>query len=141
MTAASAERNTVMLAASFTRLSPSSTVFTFLGVLKNFRTELAATASGGDMIPPSRSPIDKVNLGTSFSETNATMTDVTITSPNPCNPIGQRIFQKLGQDVNQAASYSRGGRKIRKIKSGLMPERRAPVIRLISSPLITRNTG
>ena len=77
---------------------------------------------------PDKRPIDKVNLGTSFSETNATITEVTMTSPNPCNPIGQRIFQKLGQEVNQAASYNRGGRKIRKIRSGLIPERGAPGI-------------
>ena len=68
ITATNANRNTVKLAASFTRLSPSSIVFTFFGILKYFNTELAATASGGEMIPPSNNPMDKVNRGTSFSE-------------------------------------------------------------------------
>ena len=56
MMAASANRNTIRLDASFTRLSPSRMVTTLFGMRKSWRTVVAATASGGEIIPPSRNP-------------------------------------------------------------------------------------
>ncbi|MNS86683.1 hypothetical protein D3C71_1163730 [compost metagenome] len=63
-----ANLNTVNEAASFTRLSPSNIAIPRLGILTPFRTELAATASGGEIIPPSKKPSAKVNPGIILTE-------------------------------------------------------------------------
>jgi hypothetical protein len=62
-TAARANRNTTRLEASLTRLSPSRILMTRLGTLIPFNTAVAATASGGEIMPPSRKPNASVNPG------------------------------------------------------------------------------
>src|SRR3954447_23331251 len=116
--AASANRNTIKRAASFTRLSPSRMVVACLGTFNPSRTEVAATASGGEIIPPSRKPAAREKSGISLFEIQATAAEVKITSPNPSMLIGLLNFQKSFQLVFQAAAYNKGGRKIRNTSSG-----------------------
>ncbi|MNE20774.1 hypothetical protein D3C81_1159040 [compost metagenome] len=63
-----ANRNTVKEAASLTKLSPSRIAIPRLGILTPFNTELAATASGGEIIPPNRKPKAKVKPGIILTE-------------------------------------------------------------------------
>src|SRR5690606_22232337 len=118
ITAASAKRKTVREAASFTKLSPSKMVSPRRGMFTPLSTEVAATASGGEMMPPSKKPSAKVKPGMIFAEKYAIANEVKNTSPKPIKKTERRHRQKLFQDVYQAASKSSGGKKIRNIKSG-----------------------
>ncbi|MNR59161.1 hypothetical protein D3C85_1803570 [compost metagenome] len=51
------------------RLSPSNTAVNRLGILMFFNTEFAATASGGEIIPPNKKPIARVKPGIIAVET------------------------------------------------------------------------
>lgn len=104
MMAARAKRNTMRLEASFTRLSPSRMVTTRLGMRRPPSTEVAATASGGEMMPPSRKPIARVNPGIIACATTATAAEVKITRPKASSAMARRWPQKSRQEVNQAAS-------------------------------------
>ena len=104
MMAASAKRNTIKLDASFTRLSPSRIAVRRFGTLIFLSTDVAATASGGDMMPPNKNPSAKVNPGIIALDANATAVAVTNTNPKANMEITRRHFQKSAQDVNQAAS-------------------------------------
>jgi hypothetical protein len=61
-------RNTVKEAASFTKLSPSNKVIPLLGIVTPFKTDVAATASGGEIIPPKRKPNAKVKPGIKLTD-------------------------------------------------------------------------
>ena len=102
--AATANRNTIKLEASFTRLSPSNTVASLFGIFRFFTTDVAATASGGEIIPPSRNPKASVKPGISHTEKNATIAEVVSTNPNARSIIGRFAFQKSFHDVPQAAA-------------------------------------
>ena len=58
-----ANLKTVNEAASFTKLSPSSIAKPLLGIFKPFSTDEAATASGGEMMPPNKKPKASVKPG------------------------------------------------------------------------------
>ena len=74
-------------------------------------------------------------------ETKATTTEVKITNPNERRLIGLFIAQKSFQDVFQAAAYNKGGRKIRKTRSGPILIFGIPGIKLINKPPITNKIG
>ena len=73
------------------------------GTLMPRSTEVAATASGGEMMPPSKNPSASVNPGITARATYATMSDVNATSPNASSPMGRRQRQKSFHEVVQAA--------------------------------------
>src|SRR5687767_3109757 len=116
-------------------------VTTLLGTFNPCKTEVEATASGGEMIPPKRKPNAKEKSGMMALDTMATPAEVKITSPKDNRPIGRRIFQKSFQEVFHAAAYKRGGKKIRKTRSGCNVTEGMPGIRLIPRPLITNKIG
>ncbi|MNE64498.1 hypothetical protein D3C80_1599150 [compost metagenome] len=66
--AARANLKTVKDAASFTKLSPSNIVSPLFGIFTPFSTDVAATASGGDIIPPSKKPNARVKPGIILAE-------------------------------------------------------------------------
>lgn len=63
ITATKATLKTIKLEASLIKLSPSKIVTNLLGIFKPFKTEVAATASGGEIIPPNKNPKANVNPG------------------------------------------------------------------------------
>ncbi|MNR31038.1 hypothetical protein D3C85_1485270 [compost metagenome] len=63
ITATNANLNTISEEASFTRLSHSKIVSILLGTFIPLSTVAAATASGGEIIPPNKNPSAKVNPG------------------------------------------------------------------------------
>lgn len=63
MTASKANLKTINDEASFTKLSPSKIVINLFGTPIPFKTVAAATASGGEIIPPKRNPKASVNPG------------------------------------------------------------------------------
>src|SRR6266404_8692583 len=138
---AKANRNTIKLDASLIRLSPSRIVITLFGTFSPLNTEFAATASGGDMMPPNKKPNASVKPGMIACETNATTADVMMTRPNANKIIGRFHFQKSIHDVFQAAAYNKGGRKIRNARSGLRVINGTPGTRLIRRPAITSKIG
>jgi hypothetical protein len=101
--AANANRKTIRLDASFIRLSPSSMDTIRLGTFNPCNTEVAAMASGGEIIPPNKKPYAMGKSGMMRFETSATVAEVKITSPNASRLIGRLFLQKSLQDVFQAA--------------------------------------
>ena len=74
------------------------------GMRTLLRTEVAATASGGEMMPPRRKPSASVKPGTKELVNQATHTEVKKTSPKASRLIDRRHFQNSGQEVCMAAS-------------------------------------
>src|ERR1700756_3693997 len=116
--AARAKRNTIKLDASLIRLSPSSMAVILLGTFSCCNTLVAAIASGGEIIAPSRKPRGKEKPGITACAVKATAVAVNITKPNASIKMGRRNFQKSFQEVFQAAAYNKGGRKIINTRSG-----------------------
>jgi hypothetical protein len=102
---------------------------------------VAATASGGEIIPPRRNPKAREKPGIMAFDTSATAAEVKITNPNASRLIGLFHFQNSCHEVFHAAAYRRGGRKMRNTRSGSNIIGGTPGIRLIRSPLITNNIG
>src|SRR6476620_6043562 len=103
--------------------------------------EVAEIASGGDMIPPNKKPSARVKPGISSLETTATTKEVTITIGNAKLVIILRQRQNSFHEVAQAASYSSGGRKIKKIRLGSIVIDPNPSIKLRTSPPKTNTIG
>src|SRR5687767_2921797 len=141
ITATTAKRKTIKLAASFTRLSPSRMASTRLGIFIFCSTDVAATASGGEIIAPNAKPSARVNPGMSAFETTATANDVKITNPNAKRVIGRLNDQKSFQDVFHAAAKSKGGKKIKNIRSGSRTMSKVVGKNPITTPQITRKIG
>src|SRR5436190_13061790 len=118
----------IKLDASLIRLSPSRMVARRFGTLRFAITDVAATASGGEMMPPRRKPSASVNPGMSQTEKYATTVEVNMTSPNASNRIARFHFQKSFHDVCQAALYNNGGRKIKNTTSGFISSTGMPGI-------------
>ena len=93
------------------------------------------------MIPPNKKPKANVNPGIKELETKAMMQEVKMTSPKPSRAMGRLHFQKSLQEVYHAASYSKGGRKIRNIRSGLILKAGMPGMKLMSKPPMTKKMG
>jgi len=109
--AASAKRKTIKLEASLMRLSPSRTVKPRFGTLNPFSIEFAATASGGEIMPPSRNPSASVKPGIIAFEIKATVAEVKITRPNANRMIGRFHFHNSFHEMFHAVAYSKGGEK------------------------------
>src|SRR5687767_2692184 len=140
-TAISANLKMIRLAASFIRLSPSMIADKLLDTLTCFKTEVADTASGGEMIPPSKKPSAMENPGIIELDTIAITNEVRITMRKAKLLITRRYFQNSFHEVFHAASYSSGGRKTIKIISGLMLKGVIPGIKLKASPPSTSTIG
>src|SRR5687767_13138458 len=104
--------------ASFTRLSPSSMVMIRLGRPEPLVAEVAATASGGEMMAPSTKASGHPKPVIKVWAIQATAHVVKITQPIASNVIGRLAALKSGQEVDHAALYRMGGRKTRKTISG-----------------------
>jgi hypothetical protein len=139
--AAKAKRKTIKLEASLMRLSPSRTVKPRFGILNPFSIEFAATASGGEIIPPSRNPSASVKPGIMAFEIKATVAEVKITSPNANRRIGRFHFHNSFHEMFHAVAYSKGGRKIRNTRSGFKVIYGTPGTRLIIRPATTSRIG
>src|ERR1700741_4830079 len=100
------------------RLSPSRTVKPRFGSFNPFSIEFAATASGGEIIPPSRNPSASVKPGIMAFEINATVAEVKMKRPNANKMIGRFHFHNSFHEMFQAVAYNNGGRKIRNTRSG-----------------------
>src|SRR5687767_8266199 len=79
---------------------------------------VAEIASGGEIMPPSRKPNARVKPGINARAANAITHAVIITITKAKLAINRLHFQNSFQDTCQAASYSSGGRKIKKTISG-----------------------
>src|SRR5687768_4599323 len=100
-TAIKAKRKMIKLAASFSRLSPSMMAARILGTFTYFNTEVADTASGGEMMPPSKKPSAMVKPGMIELDTQATTSEVRITIKNAKLLITRRYRQNSFHEVFQ----------------------------------------
>ena len=141
MTATTANLNTINDAASFNKLSPSTILSIVLGAFTCRIIVVAEIASGGEMIPPKRNPNAKVKPGINALEKIAIAVDVNITIGNAKLIITLRHLQNSFQETCQAASYNNGGRKMKKMKSGLIVMFENVGTKLNASPPITRTIG
>src|SRR4051812_42976595 len=98
-------------------------------------------ASGGDTIPPNRKPRANVNPGIMAFDAKATTQDVRITIGNAKLMITRLHFQNSFHEVCHAASYSKGGRKIKKIKSGSIVILENALVKLSANPPTTSTIG
>jgi hypothetical protein len=127
--------------ASFSKLSPSKIVENLFGSFTNLVIALALTASGGETIPPSKNPKDKVNPGINQYEAKATPTALINTTIKAKESIILRHLNNSLNEQPQAASYNIGGKKSTKTKSGSNFTLGKPGIKLITNPTITSKTG
>src|SRR6478609_6395803 len=118
MIAVNANRNTISEDASLSKLSPSAMVTMFLGTFTCFIMVVAETASGGETMPPSKKPSANVNPAIITWDTNATTQAVNITIGKAKLMITLLNFRNSFHETCQAASYNKGGRKMKKTKSG-----------------------
>lgn len=75
-----------------------------LGIFKCFKIDVAATASGGELIPPSKNPIATVIPGIILEERYATTMEVRKTKPKASPKIGLLNLRKSFHEVFHAAS-------------------------------------
>src|SRR5258706_13408249 len=101
----------------------------------------AEIASGGDTIPPNRKPRASVKPGMKAYDAKATTQEVKITMGNAKLMMTRFHLQNSFHDICQAASYSRGGRKIKKIKSGSMVMFENVLVKLSANPPNTSTIG
>src|SRR6187455_3106390 len=106
--------------ASLSRLSPSATLTSNFGAFASRIMVVAAMASGGEMIPPSKKPRANVKPGIRATETKATTQEVRITMGKAKLAMILLYFQNSFHDTCHDASYKSGGRKIKKTRLGLM---------------------
>jgi len=111
------------------------------GTFTNFNIAPALTASGGETMPPNKKPSAREKPGIIKLEPNATEIAVRKTTPNAKLPIIRRQRHNSFHDIDQAASYNNGGRKIIKIISGSMCIVGVPGKTLINKPANTSNIG
>ena len=105
------------------------------------RIEVAATASGGEIIPPSRNPSASVKPGISQFAVKATTHEVRITIGKAKPEIKLRQRQNSFHETCQDASYSKGGRKSRKTISGSIVIFENAATKLSASPPRTSTIG
>jgi len=113
----------------------------FLGAFTCRIMVVADIASGGEMIPPNKNPRANVNPGIKAFDIIAITVDVNMTIGNAKLRITLRHLQNSFQDTCQAASYSKGGRKMKKMNSGLMLIFENAGIKLSARPPITSTIG
>ncbi len=140
-TATNANRKMMSDEASLRRLSPSSMVDVDRGILTNLVMAPVLTASGGATIPPNRNPNAIVNPGMKWLATTATDIAVKNTTRNAKLPMMRHHFRISLNEIAQLASNRSGGRKIKKIRSGLMRTTGKPGMKLMRSPATTSKIG
>src|SRR5664279_6438569 len=104
------------------------------GICNFFVIEVAATASVGETMAPSKNPSGQLIPGINACATIPIITVVKKTRPKAANNIGRLFARKWYQLVFQDASYKSGGKKIRKIISGCSSIAGKPGTWLISKP-------
>src|ERR1700754_1596400 len=104
MIVARAKRNTISDDASLSKLSPSIMLTSDFGTFTRRMIVVAETASGGEMMPPSRKPRAKVNPGMSAYEANAITQEVMITMGKAKLAISRLHRQNSFHDTCHAAS-------------------------------------
>src|SRR6476620_9628808 len=102
---------------------------------------VAEMASGGEMMPPKRKPSASVKPGMSALDTNAMTHEVRMTMGKAKLVITRRHFHNSFHEVCQAASYSSGGRNIKKISSGSMVTFEKVAVKLSANPPNTSTIG
>src|SRR5581483_6594580 len=109
ISAATANLSATSAEASFTRLSPSSTVTIRRGTPRLCVIAVAATAPGGETIAPKA---NAAATGRPAMECaiQPTTTVVNSTSPIASRLIGRILAEKSRQEVNSADGKSKGGR-------------------------------
>ena len=112
-----------------------------LGTLRRCRTEVAATASGGETIAPSTNAAGQPIAGMAAWATQATTVVVATTSPTARRTMGRRLAAKSRQEVSQAAANSSGGRNSSSTSPGSIRARGSPGAKARASPPITRRMG
>ncbi len=140
-TANIANRKIINEDASLSKLSPSRMDVTRRGTFTNLRIALALTASGGETMPPNKNPIANDMPGRNILAAIATDVAVKNTTIKAKLEMIRRYFQSSFHEIAKAASYNKGGRKIRKMSSGFMCNTGIPGIKLINRPAITSTTG
>ena len=127
--------------ASLKRLSPSKIAEILRGTFTNFIIAAALTASGGDTIPPKRKPKGIEKPGMKWLAMNAT-TDAVMNTTMKANDVMMRRHRHNSfHELDIAASYKIGGRKIRKMTSGLIVIFGMPGMRLKRRPATTKRMG
>src|SRR5690349_20219434 len=91
---------------------------TRLGSPNPLVADVAATASGGEMMAPSTKASAQPSPGINISATHATAHVVKITQPIASSVMGRLAVLKSAHEVFHAAAYRIGGRKIRNTISG-----------------------
>lgn len=102
---------------------------------------VAEMASGGEIIPPNKNPSASVKPGINQVEINAIRQDVRITIGNAKLMMIRRHLQNSFHETCQAASYSNGGRKIKKTNSGSIEILENLEVKLSASPPSTSTIG
>src|SRR5664279_6404632 len=92
--------------ASFIKLSPSKIVTIRFGMPRFCNTDVAAIASGGEIIPPNKKPNASEKSGIIECAVKATAAEVKITRPNASIKMGLLYCQKSFHDVFHAAAYN-----------------------------------
>ena len=105
--------------ASLNKLSPSRIVIVFLVSHNSFVIAIAATASVGESIAPRVNASGHDILGIRVCAITAITNAVIKTRDNDNTEIVERCLLNNGRDMFAAASYKIGGKKIKKIISGL----------------------
>ena len=139
--APTARRNSTREEASFTRLSPSSTVTIRRGMGRRWRTEAAATASGGATTAPSAMAAAQGSSGRMSLITTATQAVVNSTQPTASSRMGRRLKRNSRQSVRQALAWRRGGRKKASASVGSSETRGRPGMKASAMPPITSTTA
>src|SRR5215213_8428413 len=103
--------------------------------------DVAAIASGGEMIAPNKKAIGQLNPGIMVCTSTPTATVVKKTSPMEASVMDLKLALKVCQLVFHDASYKRGGKKIRKITSGRRVIDGSPGINEMANPDNTNTMG
>lgn len=127
--------------ASFSRLSPSRMAEVDLGTRTNLVMAPVLTASGGATIPPNKNPRMIENPGMIWLATTATDNAVKNTTKKAKLPMIRHHLIISLNEMPQEAENKSGGRKIKKIRSGLTFTAGSPGIKLRSKPATTSKMG
>src|SRR6478735_908956 len=111
------------------------------GMPRPFVADVAATASGGEMIAPSTNASAQPKPGINVCAIHATALIEKITQPTASKVIGRFAALKSGHEVAHAAAYRTGGRKTKKTTSGFKTMIGRCGISPIPIPVNTRRIG
>src|SRR5579872_1616192 len=116
---------------SFIRLSPSSKTINLRGTLNFLIMDVAAEASVGERIAPSKKASGQLKPGRIILATAATVSVVKSTNPKANCKIGLKLNLKSRHEVKYAAENKIGGKNSSKIIVGLILNVVRPVKKLM----------